>query len=216
MLSSIRYFLGSVSAAGMLTGCVSALPTATTPSAQIKNALRLGHPQDRRIPGWIRALSTTIFSISASTRASRSTHIRRVNSRGSSAEFPSPWGLCADNGGHVFVPDGPGAKIREYEHGGSSPIAILKTPNESPWFCAVDPTTGNLAVTELSRRRATESPSIPTRKANPRCTRVESIFGLAATTTRATSSLTAPIPRTVDLSSWRYSIRVTQVLPCLI
>jgi hypothetical protein len=152
MLSSIRYFLGSVSAAGMLTGCVSALPTATTPSAQIQERPAIGAPAGQA-HSWMdpSAKHDDLLYIGVDKGVEVYSY-PEGQLTGKLGGISSPWGLCADNGGHVFVPDGPGAKIREYEHGGSSPIAILKTPNESPWFCAVDPTTGNLAVTELDTK----------------------------------------------------------------
>jgi hypothetical protein len=57
--------------------------------------------------------------------------------------------LCGDTEGNVYVVTGlsaPGT-IYEYAHGGSQPIKTLSDPYGDPWDCAVDPTTGNLAVT---------------------------------------------------------------------
>ena len=59
--------------------------------------------------------------------------------------FNEPRGLCIDKAGDVFVTDFDGAKIVEYAHGGTKPIATL-ADDGSPYGCAVDPTTGNLAV----------------------------------------------------------------------
>jgi len=62
-------------------------------------------------------------------------------------------GLCVDHTGDVFVAvDGEGAEIVEYQHGGSAPIETLYDDGPygeqySPHGCAVDPKTGNLAVT---------------------------------------------------------------------
>lgn len=54
-------------------------------------------------------------------------------------------GLCSDSNGDVFVPNG--NEIREYEHGGTQPIAVLRDPfGGATQFCAVDPLSGNLAV----------------------------------------------------------------------
>jgi hypothetical protein len=60
--------------------------------------------------------------------------------------FNEPRGLCIDKAGDVFVTDFDGAKIVEYAHGGTKPIASL-ADDGSPYGCAVDPTSGNLAVT---------------------------------------------------------------------
>ncbi len=57
------------------------------------------------------------------------------------------FGMCSDESGDVFVLAGgtPGY-IYEYAHGGTSPIATLEDEYDVPLACAVDPTTGNLAV----------------------------------------------------------------------
>jgi hypothetical protein len=47
----------------------------------------------------------------------------------------------------VFVTDQIGERIVEYAHGGTTPIEVLPAAAEHPLGCAVDPTTGNLAVT---------------------------------------------------------------------
>lgn len=62
--------------------------------------------------------------------------------------------VCADARGDVFTPvGGSPPEIVEYAHGGSNPIAILNGPDGSrPYACAVDPTTGSLAVTNFGAR----------------------------------------------------------------
>jgi hypothetical protein len=59
-------------------------------------------------------------------------------------------GLCSDYKGNVFIPSG--SLIYEYAHGGTQPIATLNAPAgfSSAYGCAVDPMTGNLAVTFFS------------------------------------------------------------------
>jgi hypothetical protein len=59
------------------------------------------------------------------------------------------FGLCSDSAGNVFVTS-VGSRsqsyILEYAHGGTEPIATLSDPGWADG-CAVDPTTGNVAVT---------------------------------------------------------------------
>jgi hypothetical protein len=59
-------------------------------------------------------------------------------------------GLCSDGLGDVFIPEDVSKygsnPIYEYAHGGTKPIAML-ADSDLPYGCAVDPTTGNLAVT---------------------------------------------------------------------
>lgn len=55
--------------------------------------------------------------------------------------------LCADKAGNIFLSqytDGTHG-ILEYAHGGTTPIATIKTAGP-PWGCSVDPVTGDLAV----------------------------------------------------------------------
>ncbi|HVN68551.1 MAG TPA: hypothetical protein VMU38_02715 [Candidatus Binatia bacterium] len=62
--------------------------------------------------------------------------------------FGSVAGLCTDKAGDVFVVDEAGP-VAVYSHGGSSPMRKLQTSG-APDGCSVDPTTGNLAVTNES------------------------------------------------------------------
>jgi hypothetical protein len=61
--------------------------------------------------------------------------------------FDVPQGECVDGTGNVWITNQSASEIREYAHGGTKPIAILKDPDEYPDSCAVDPKTGDLAVT---------------------------------------------------------------------
>jgi hypothetical protein len=67
---------------------------------------------------------------------------------GSLYGFGSVAGLCADKSGDVFVVDEAGP-VQVFAHGGMSPIRKLTTTG-APYGCAIDPTTGNLALTNLS------------------------------------------------------------------
>lgn len=61
-----------------------------------------------------------------------------------------PHGECVDANGNVWVTNNLAQNIVEYAHGGTVPIATLSDPGGSPVGCAVDPTTGNLAVMNFS------------------------------------------------------------------
>ncbi|MGB8966508.1 MAG: hypothetical protein WCB99_12780 [Candidatus Cybelea sp.] len=63
-------------------------------------------------------------------------------------EVDDPYGVCSDNSGNVWVISA--YNISEYAHAGTKPIKTLHDPNGDPYDCAVDPTTGNLAVTNWS------------------------------------------------------------------
>jgi hypothetical protein len=60
--------------------------------------------------------------------------------------FKQPMGECVDSSGDVYVTDSTAQEIFEYAHGKSKRIKTLNDAPDSPYACAVDPTTGNLAV----------------------------------------------------------------------
>ncbi|MGC2633098.1 MAG: hypothetical protein WA215_02685 [Candidatus Cybelea sp.] len=57
-------------------------------------------------------------------------------------------GLCSDPAGNVWVATSVEGQITmyKYAHGGTSPIATLNVPGDLGQDCAVDPSSGNLAV----------------------------------------------------------------------
>lgn len=74
--------------------------------------------------------------------------------------FTQPYGLCADKSANVWIVNDGASQIVEYAHGGTSPIATLTDTGEYPEGCSVDPTTGNLAVTNFYSTSGAGSVSI--------------------------------------------------------
>jgi DNA-binding beta-propeller fold protein YncE len=64
--------------------------------------------------------------------------------------FSSPAGECVDKHGNVFVVDAGAATVLEYAHGATTPKATLSDSGSIPDGCAIDPTTGNVAVADFS------------------------------------------------------------------
>ena len=64
--------------------------------------------------------------------------------------FNGSSGLCADAKGDVFVANTDGEDVLEYAHGGTKPIATFLEFGAFPNGCAVDPSSGNLAVTNVA------------------------------------------------------------------
>jgi len=79
--------------------------------------------------------------------------------------FYTPYGECVDATGNVWITDAKFGRIYEYAHGGAKPIRTLKDPGYVPYGCAVDPTTGNLAVANYSDASAREGNLVVYRKA---------------------------------------------------
>lgn len=84
---------------------------------------------------------------------------------GTLSNFYKPYGECVDPSGNVYITDSSFGKIYEYAHGGTKPIKTLKDPSYVPYGCAVDPTTGNLAVANYSNGSAREGDLAIYRKA---------------------------------------------------
>lgn len=61
-----------------------------------------------------------------------------------SLDYPG-YGLCSDSGGNIYITYED--SITKFAHGGTTPLETLRIPGAELQFCAVDPTTGNLAVT---------------------------------------------------------------------
>jgi hypothetical protein len=55
-------------------------------------------------------------------------------------------GNCVDKNQDVYVADGLAQGVWEYAHDQIVPINFLSDPGNVPWSCSVDPTTGNVAV----------------------------------------------------------------------
>jgi hypothetical protein len=68
---------------------------------------------------------------------------------GTIAGIPQAQGLCTskESGGNWWVVATAANKVYEYAHGGTTPIFTINTMSDVPTTCAVDPTTGNVAVT---------------------------------------------------------------------
>lgn len=80
----------------------------------------------------------------------------RGKMEGTLTGFYAPNGECVDKAGDVFVANEDTSQIFEYAHGGTSPINTLNDADEYPVGCSSDPTTGNLAVTNIDTTRGGE------------------------------------------------------------
>ncbi len=67
--------------------------------------------------------------------------------------FIYPTGLCSDKAGNVYIPDSANSTVLEYAHGSTKRLRTLPDYNEYPYSCAVDSTSGDLAVVNLESIR---------------------------------------------------------------
>ncbi len=70
---------------------------------------------------------------------------RQAVLKGTITGLNSPYGMCSDSTGNVWITEFNGGDIKEYAHGVTVPIKTLTTGG-NPIGCSVDPNTGNLAV----------------------------------------------------------------------
>jgi hypothetical protein len=138
----LRYIL-SVGAAALLAGCGGSQPVAG-PGVTLQSSQRV-----------VRRTSEALLYASNSSRIVKIYSYPSGTSIGKLTGFSDsfiPRGLCTDKAGDVFVTgiggtydSNPAGEIYEFAHGDTTPIAEL-SDDYPPVGCAVDPSTGNLAV----------------------------------------------------------------------
>ena len=147
-----RYALYSCVAAAMLVGCGGSQPPIGAPG---------GIPQSRAIAAhsdrggsWMapeRKKSDLLYIADVGTSDVYVYSYPNGTLMGTLTGFDQPHGECVDHAGDVFITNGADDNIVEYAHGGTSPIATLSDTGYFPFGCSVDPTTGDLAVTNIER-----------------------------------------------------------------
>jgi hypothetical protein len=171
-----RYALTSCVATAMLAGCGGSQPPIGAPGAMPQTAAITTRAE--RGTSWMLPEAKTDDLLYASNQYGYGPNgvfifsYKRGKQVGFLSGFPATVaGLCSDKAGDVFVVTNSynssgGNYIYEFAHGASEPSATLDDGAGDPFGCAVDPTTGNLAVTNpyggnvAIYKDATGSPSI--------------------------------------------------------
>jgi hypothetical protein len=68
---------------------------------------------------------------------------------GTLSGFDGPWGACSDTHGNVWITNFVRHDVVEYAHAGTKPVETIDDGSGYPLACAVDPTTGNLAIANV-------------------------------------------------------------------
>lgn len=156
-----RYTAGIVTAAAILSGCGNGTPSAYrampgTDVVALSNPLGVAPARHiNRARSWIRSDAGKQWLIYAADNSSGTIDIYNYRVQtgklyGQITGLVSPYGECTDGAGDVYVVDTTTAKIYEYAHGGIAPIATATDDYGVPLGCSVDPTTGNVAVSNFS------------------------------------------------------------------
>lgn len=140
------YAVGGGVAVALLAGCGGSQPPIAVPSAMQQAGDRAPHTD--RSASWMLPEANNVDLLYVGNLDAGVTVYTYPQGKlvGNLKGFNEPRGLCVDKAGNVFITDFNGGKIVEYAHGGTKPIATLRDDG-SPYGCAIDPTTGNLAVT---------------------------------------------------------------------
>jgi hypothetical protein len=152
-----RHALGTFTAAAVLTGCGNGsgaqfgAPLSRSGAVATGRAFTMGRPDRGR--SWMApdTKKRDLLYVSDSfPYGSNDVYVYsypKGKLKGTLTGFNEPSGQCVDKAGDVFIANFGASQILEYAHGGTSPIKTLSDPDYYPLGCSVDPTTGNLAVT---------------------------------------------------------------------
>lgn len=142
-----RHVLGISAAVAMLWGCGGSQSPIGAPGTMSQSQTMARYSERGR--SWMLPEATSEDLLYVGDQKTNDVHVYsypRGKSVGKLTGFVTPVGLCANKAGDVFIPNGFGADIVEYAHGGKSPKATLSDAGEFPSGCGVDPKTGNLAI----------------------------------------------------------------------
>ncbi len=140
-----RYAISAFAASFMLSGCGGSLAQVASPGVMQARPIT---PQAAHDKSWMlpEAVSQDLLYVANNNGTVTVYSYPQGKMVGTLLGFDLPEGECVDSSGHVFITVFALHQIREYAHGGTKPIAILRDPGSDPFSCSVDPTTGDLAV----------------------------------------------------------------------
>lgn len=149
LLVRIRSLLFALCAIALLTSCGSSTPPASSPATLGAREARAPYG-----PSWIApdALRDRLLYVSDDTHVAQNVvriydYEHPTKLVGELTGFGLPEDQCTDSAGDVFIADYWDENVREYSHGGTKPLKTYDEKNYGePVGCAVDPTSGDLAV----------------------------------------------------------------------
>jgi DNA-binding beta-propeller fold protein YncE len=145
-----RCVLGFCAAVAMLAGCGGSQTQIGAPGTIPQSGPAARHPD--RGPSWMAPDAKGKDLLYVSDQGTNDVYVYsypKGKLTGTLTGFNVPDGECVDQTGDVFITNYSASNIVEYAHGGTSPIATLSDKGYHPSGCSVDPTTGNLAVTNF-------------------------------------------------------------------
>jgi hypothetical protein len=139
-----RYALTIGIAAGLLAGCAAQGSSDMRPPISSSGFEQSSHRTSWMSPG-AKSIKALLYVSDWNTNDVFVYDYNNGTLEGQLSGSNEPYGQCVDKNGNVWIVAYGASSVSEYAHGGSKPMATLKTDYE-PMGCSVDPTTGNLAV----------------------------------------------------------------------
>jgi len=148
-----RYALSSCVAASLLAGCGGSQPPIGALRAMRQSRAIASHANSGG--SWMLPEATKKPLIYISAHNSPLVYVYTYQGhKVGELNIGMPQGECVDRAGDVWITDTSASEIVEYAHAGTTPIATLEDPGQQPSGCSVDPTTGNLAVTNICNAKS--------------------------------------------------------------
>jgi len=142
-----RYAASLCIATALLAGCVGSQPPIGAPGSMPRASAIAQHAAPGK--SWMLPEASGTDLLYVSDPVDKQVDVLSYPQgtlQGTLTGFTSPLGLCSDSAANVWIVNESPAEVIEYGHGGTSPIATLDIPFQAPLGCAIDPKTGNLAV----------------------------------------------------------------------
>jgi hypothetical protein len=148
--SNLHYTSILLSAAGALAGCSA---TTSMPALPQSSRLAVSQGQHRAIKSWAAAGlgPQDLLYVGNANGLVNVYRYWQKNLVSVLTNFTTPMGMCVDNNRNVYITDFGAKTIAEYRHGGSTAVRTIDDAPYAPYGCAVDPTTGNLAVANYDK-----------------------------------------------------------------
>jgi hypothetical protein len=145
---------------------VQTLSTAHVPASRTTAYASSAH----RAPSWMRPDAKSSDLLYVTDPASGQIFVYsypKAKLEGVLTNVLGPLAACVDKAGKIWIADGSSEQMLKFAHGGTNPITILPNSGQDPNSCSIDPTTGNLAVSNLTSgvkvyRSAKNKPTIYT------------------------------------------------------
>ncbi|MGB8908573.1 MAG: hypothetical protein WCC84_07465 [Candidatus Cybelea sp.] len=155
ILQATSYAIGAYVAAVLISGCGGPAAQNALPSAFQQNPAGNAPPADgaRRDTktSWMAPEAKHEDLIYVTNTYANSVGVYAYKSRklvGTLAHINEPFGTCSDTSGNVWIVGWGKNQIFKFPHAGTKSLKVLSVDEDEDLYdCSVDPTTGNLAIT---------------------------------------------------------------------